>query len=210
MIFLTNPNNPTGTLASQEEIERFMAKVPDHVMVVFDEAYYEFLEDPPDTLRYVREGRNVVVLAHFLENPGARQSAHRLRLRPAGADRGAAKDAPAFQCERDRPGRRAGGPGRCRAPARTREITAAGRELLQQAFAAEGLEYVPSSANFVLVKVGDGKEVFRALLQKGVIIRDMDAYGLPEWIRVSIGTMEQNERFLEELRKVLPARVATA
>ncbi len=63
-----------------------------------------------------------------------------------------------------------------------------------------GLEFVPSFANFVLVRVGDGRAVFQALMKKGVIVRDMNAYGLPEWIRVSIGTMEQNERFLAELR----------
>jgi len=68
-----------------------------------------------------------------------------------------------------------------------------------------GLEYVPSFANFVLVHVGDGKQVFQALLKQGIIVRDMTAYGLPEWIRVSIGTMEQNRRFLAELPAALPA-----
>ena len=76
---------------------------------------------------------------------------------------------------------------------------------MQDAFAAMGLEFVPSHANFVLVKVGDGKAVFSALMKKGVIIRDMNAYGLPEWIRVSIGTAAQNARFLEELRAALSA-----
>ena len=66
-----------------------------------------------------------------------------------------------------------------------------------------GLEFVPSFANFVLVKVGDGRAVFDALMKRGVIVRDMNSYGLPEWIRVSIGTREQNARFLDELRKLL-------
>ena len=65
-IFIANPNNPTGTLLSQEQIDRFMARVPDHIVVVFDEAYYEFLPEPPDTLKYVREGRNVVVLLSLI------------------------------------------------------------------------------------------------------------------------------------------------
>jgi histidinol-phosphate aminotransferase len=69
-IFIANPNNPTGTLVTQEQIDRFMAKVPDHVVVVFDEAYYEFLDNPPDTLKYVREGRNVVVLRTFSKIQG--------------------------------------------------------------------------------------------------------------------------------------------
>jgi histidinol-phosphate aminotransferase len=69
-VFIANPNNPTGTLVTQEQIDRFMAKVPDHVVVVFDEAYYEFLDNPPDTLKYVREGRNVVVLRTFSKIQG--------------------------------------------------------------------------------------------------------------------------------------------
>ena len=86
---------------------------------------------------------------------------------------------------------------------KTRELTWAGRDYLQREFAAMGLEFVPSHANFVLVKVGDGSAVFKKLLQTGVIVRDMTGYKLPEWIRVSVGTMPQNERFIAELKKVL-------
>jgi histidinol-phosphate aminotransferase len=68
-----------------------------------------------------------------------------------------------------------------------------------------GLQFVPSFANFILVNVGDGREVFQALMKRGVIVRDMNSYGLPEWIRVSIGTREQNARFLEELQTLLKA-----
>jgi histidinol-phosphate aminotransferase len=87
--------------------------------------------------------------------------------------------------------------------AKTKEITDQGRDYLQKSFASLGLKFVPSFANFVLVKVGDGKKAFQALMQKGVIIRDMTSYGLPEWVRVSIGTTEQNERFICELRAFL-------
>ena len=86
--------------------------------------------------------------------------------------------------------------------ARRARSRSTGRDFLQREFAALGLEYVPSHANFVLVKVGDGKAVFQALMKRGIIVRDMNAYGLPEWIRVSIGTPEQNERFLAELKKL--------
>lgn len=196
-VFIANPNNPTGTMLSQEEIDRFMDKVPEHVIVVFDEAYYEFNENPPDTLKFVREGRNVVVLRTFSKIQGlanlrigygiakaelidvlgkTRQPFNTNGIAQAGALAGLLDE------EHQR---------------KTREITIEGRNFLQQEFAAMGLEYVPSFANFVLVKVGDGKAVFSALMKRGIIVRDMNSYGLPEWIRVSIGTMEQNRRFLE-------------
>jgi histidinol-phosphate aminotransferase len=201
-IFIANPNNPTGTLLSQDEIDRFMAKVPNDIVTVFDEAYYEFLEDPPDTLKFVREGRNVVVLRTFSKIQGlaslrigyglahpelinvlqkTRQPFNANGIAQAGALAGLEDD------EHQR---------------KTGEITIAGRNRLQRAFAEMKLEFVPSQANFVLVRVGDGKKMFQALLRRGIIVRDMNAYGLPEWIRVSVGTPEQNERFLAELEEV--------
>jgi histidinol-phosphate aminotransferase len=87
--------------------------------------------------------------------------------------------------------------------AKTKAITDEGRTYLQDQFAAMGLEYVPSYANFVLVKVGDGNAVFKAMMQQGIIIRAMAAYKLPEWVRISIGTMAQNRRCIELLREVL-------
>jgi histidinol-phosphate aminotransferase len=202
-IFITNPNNPTGTMISQGDIDRFMARVPDHVVVVFDEAYYEFLETPPDTLKYVHEGRNVVVLRTFSKIQGlanlrigygfakkelidvlqkTRQPFNVNGIAQAGAIAGLLDDAH---------------------QQKTREITDAGRAFLQEEFAAMGLEFVPSFANFVLVHVGDGKAVFRALMRTGIIVRDMTSYELPEWIRVSICTAEQNTRFIAELKKLL-------
>ena len=86
---------------------------------------------------------------------------------------------------------------------RTRELNNEGLAYLQGAFAEMGLEYVPSYANFILVKVGDGDAVFSAMLQRGVIIRAMRGYKLPEWVRISVGTMPQNERCLATLREVL-------
>ena len=82
-------------------------------------------------------------------------------------------------------------------------MTDEGRAYLEGAFADMDLEYVPSQANFVLVKVGDGDAVFQGMLQKGVIVRAMRSYKLPEWIRISVGTMEQNQRCIELLRDVL-------
>ncbi len=199
-IFIANPNNPTGTLVSQAEIDRFMAKVPEHVIVVFDEAYYEFLPEPPDTLKYVREGRNVVVLRTFSKIQG---------LASLRVGYGLARKEIIDVLGKTRQPFNSNGIAQAGALAglldeehqqKTREITWQGRDYLQAEFSTLGLEYVPSHANFVLVKVGDGKVVFTALLKKGVIVRDMTAYGLPEWIRVSVGTMPQNERFISELK----------
>jgi histidinol-phosphate aminotransferase len=86
---------------------------------------------------------------------------------------------------------------------KTRALTLKGVAFLQAGFDKRGLEYVPSSANFVLVKVGDGKAIFDKLLRRGTIVRATGEYKLPEWIRVSVGTMEQNHRFFEDLDAVM-------
>jgi histidinol-phosphate aminotransferase len=199
-VFITNPNNPTGTLIGQEEIDWFMARVPEHVVVVFDEAYFEFLETPPDTLKYVREGRNVVVLRTFSKIQGLAN----LRI-----GYGIASAEMIGVLQKTRQPFNANGIAQAGALAglkdeehqeKTRRITLEGRNWMQAQFAEMGLPFVPSFANFVLVKVGNGKETFAELMKKGVIVRDMNSYGLPEWIRVSIGTMAQNERFIAELR----------
>ena len=200
-IFIANPNNPTGTLLSQEEIDRFMEIVPEHVIVVFDEAYYEFLENPPDTLKFVRAGRNVVVLRTFSKIQGLAN----LRI-----GYGIAKPQLIDILQKTRQPFNTSGVAQAGALAgladedhqqKTRKLTIEGRDFLQREFAAMGLEYVPSFANFVLVRVGEGRAVFQSLLKRGIIVRDMNSYGLPEWIRVSIGTSAQNQRFLAELKR---------
>lgn len=203
-IFVANPNNPTGTLVSQAEIDRFIDRVPPQVIVVFDEAYYEFLQDPPDTLKFVREGRpNVVVLRTFSKIQGLAN----LRI---GYGLGAAELINVLQ--KTRQPFNANGIAQAGALAglkddehqqKTRELTWAGRDYLQKEFAAMGLEFVPSFANFVLVKVGNGSAVFKKLMQTGIIVRDMTSYKLPEWIRVSVGTMEQNTRFIAALKLLI-------
>ena len=201
-IFIANPNNPTGTMVGQEAIDRFMARVPDHVLVVFDEAYHEFLDDEaaPDVLPYVRAGRNVVVMRTFSKIMGLAN----LRI-----GYGITTPELAAVLQRTRQPFNANGIAQAGALAglldeehmtKTRELTHEGREYLEREFAAMGLEYVPSVANFVLVNVGDGNAVFQAMLRKGIILRAMASYGLPEWIRISVGTMEQNRRCIEELK----------
>jgi histidinol-phosphate aminotransferase len=203
-IFITNPNNPTGTMVSQSDIDRFMAVVPEHVVVIFDEAYYEFVDNPPDTLKYIREGReNVVVLRTFskiqglaglrigygLGTPGMVEILQKTR-QPFNANAIAQAGAIAGLLDLEH-------------QYKTREMVRDGRAYLEEQFTFMGLEYIPSEANFIMVKVGDGNEVFKALLSKGVIVRAMASYRLPEWIRVSVGTPPQNHRFVAELQEYL-------
>jgi histidinol-phosphate aminotransferase len=174
-------------------------------VVVFDEAYYEFLDNPPDTLKYVRQGRNVIVLRTFSKIQGlaglrigyglgnaelinvlqrTRQPFNINSIAQAGALAGLLDD---------------------EHQSKTKAITDEGRIFLQDSFKAMGLDYIPSFANFVLVKVGDGNQVFAKMMDQGVIVRAMAAYKLPEWVRISIGTMEQNRRCIDVLKSVLTA-----
>jgi histidinol-phosphate aminotransferase len=201
-IFIANPNNPTGTMVGQQEIDRFMERVPDNVLVVFDEAYYEFLDNPPDVLKFVRDGRNVVVMRTFSKIQG---------LAGLRIGYGLASKEIADVLQKTRQPFNANSIAQAGAVAgihdeeymqKTRELTREGREYLESEFSSMGLEFVPSAANFVLVRVGDGDNVFQALLRRGLIVRAMRSYKLPEWIRVSVGTMDQNRRFIAELRRL--------
>ncbi len=203
-IFVANPNNPTGTLVGQAALDRFVERVPERVIIVFDEAYHEFLEEPIDTLKFVREGRpNVIVLRTFSKIQGLAG----LRI---GYGLGASdlitvlhKTRQPFNANAIAQAGALAGLADGEHQTKTRALTIEGRQRFEGAFAEMGLEYVPSQANFVLVKVGDGDAVFKALLRRGIIVRAMASYQLPEWIRVSIGTPAQNERFLAELPQVL-------
>lgn len=202
VVFVTNPNNPTGTLASQAEIDRFVERVPENVVIVFDEAYQEFLDEPSDTLKFIRAGRqNVVVLRTFSKIQGlaslrigyglaSPELAEILQKTREPFNTSGIAQAGALAGLLDEDHQRA-----------TRELNKEGRDYLQRCFAALGLKYVPSHANFILVKVGNGKALFQELQARGVIIRDMNAYGLPEWVRVTVGTMEENTRFINELNQ---------
>ena len=201
-VFIANPNNPTGTLVGQAELDAFMARVPEHVVVVFDEAYYEFLDNAPDVLKYVREGRNVVVMRTFSKIQGLAALRIGYGLAPAKLAEVLQKTRQPFNANSIAQAGAAAGIRDDEHMRRTRELTHEGRNYLQTEFAAMGLEFVPSHANFVLVRVGNGDAVFQELLRQGIIVRAMRSYKLPAWIRVSVGTMEQNRRFIEALRSL--------
>ena len=203
LIFIANPNNPTGTLLSADAIEHFMTRVPPSVVVVFDEAYYEFVDRMPDTLRYVHDGRNVVTLRTFSKIHGLASLRVGYGIAPPELIEVMHKTRQPFNVS---------GVGQVAALAaladedhqrETKRLVDEGRAFFEKEFRAMKLSVVPSAANFVLVKVGDGLAVFRALLQRKVIVRAMKGYNLPEWIRITIGTMDQNQKCITALRQVL-------
>jgi histidinol-phosphate aminotransferase len=203
LIFIPNPNNPTGTLVSQRKIDSFVSRVPEQVIVVFDEAYFEFLDNPPDTLRFVREGRNVIVLRTFskihglaglrigyaLARPDVIDVLHRTR-QPFNVN--SIAQAGALAALEDETHLR-----------ETKRVIDEGRAYLQEQFAEMKLLFVRGAANFVMVNVGDGCAVFEKLLRRKIIVRPLKGYGLPEWVRISVGTMEQNKKLIAALNEVV-------
>jgi histidinol-phosphate aminotransferase len=190
-------------MVDQAELDRFMDQVPPHVVVVFDEAYYEFVNNPPDTLKYVREGRNVVVLRTFSKIQGLAALRIGYGIAPMELADIIQKTRQPFNANSIAQAAALAGLMDEEHQEKTRQLNFTGRAYLEGTFTELGLEYIPSHANFVLVKVGDGDDLFAKFLRQGMIVRAMRAYGLPEWIRVSVGTMPQNERFVELLRAYL-------
>lgn len=206
IVFLTNPNNPTGTTVSGREVDAFLERIPARTLVVFDEAYYEYVEraDYPEGLRYVGEGRNLVVLRTFSKAYG---------LAGIRLGYGVARPEIIQILEQVREpfnvsvlAQAAGiaALGDVEHVARTREMNHAGKCGYYAAFDALGLAYAPSDANFVWVDSGhDSRQVTDALMRRGVIVRAGAAFGAPNHLRVTIGLPEENVRFIRELKEVL-------
>jgi histidinol-phosphate aminotransferase len=205
LVFLDNPNNPTGTIFRKTEWERFLGSVPERVVIVADEAYFEFVRDPdyPDSLNYHHPGRMVVTLRTFskifglaglrvgyaVTRPDIVTLLHKVRqpfnvtsLAQVGAIAGL-DDAVHIR--------------------RTLEVNAAGIEYLEHEFTRLGINFIPSHANFILAEVGDGLRVFDQLLKLGVIVRPMGGYGLPRHLRISVGLEQENRRLISALEQAL-------
>ncbi|MEO5721682.1 MAG: histidinol-phosphate transaminase [Chthoniobacterales bacterium] len=206
LIFIANPNNPTGTLLTQQEIDDFVAALPERVVVAFDEAYFEYVDAPPDTLKFIRERQNVIVLRTFSKIQGLAS----LRI-----GYGVAHPELIKILQKTRQPFNVNGLAQTAAVAalsddehvhETKRITDEGRVYLEKEFGAMKLKFVPSAANFVLVQVGDGMAIFKALLQRHIIVRALKGYHLAEWVRISIGTMEQNRACVAALQEVLSPR----
>jgi histidinol-phosphate aminotransferase len=211
VVFIANPNNPTATIVTAEEVEHFMARVPERTIVVFDEAYIEFAlgQDFPETLNYVRQGRKVVVLRTFSKAA----SLAGLRVGYAIAE----PDAVALM-NRIRQPFNVNALGQVAALAALEDEThvvecvrmnEAGKAYLTDEFRTLGIKTVPSRANFILVDVGrNAAEIYQKLLHEGVIVRPMTSFGMETALRITIGTPEENRRLVKGLRAVLGGKRA--
>jgi histidinol-phosphate aminotransferase len=213
MVFVANPNNPTGTWVNEQKLRHFLENVPRKVIVVVDEAYFEYASDPsmqlagyPDTLDWLQHFPNLVVTRTFskayglaglrvgyaVSQEGIADLLNRIRqpfnvnhLALAAAN-AALQDDAYLQ--------------------RAIEMNCEGLKQLQDRFTSMGLDYIPSGGNFVSVDVGeDATGLYNALLQEGVIVRLVGNYNMPSHLRVSVGLADENERFLKALTKVMAA-----
>jgi len=205
VIFVSNPNNPTGTFVAPEGVRAFLQRVPAQVLVVLDEAYYEYLE--PDqqsaSIEWIAEFPNLLVTRTFSKAYG---------LAGLRVGYGVARPEVADLMNRIRQPFNVSNVAQAAAiaaladtafVAESAELNRAGMKQLASGFDSLGLEWIPSCGNFISVKVGDGGAVFKRLLERGVIVRPVAGYGMPEYLRVSIGLETENQRLLETLAAVL-------
>ena len=206
LMAICNPNNPTGTMVSPEAIDGFIEKLPDHVVAIFDEAYFEVMpeEMKPDVLKHIRAGKeNIIVLRTFSKGYGL-----------AGLRIGYAIGSPDLIALLNKVRQPFNVNAMAQAAAmaalddvthlvETREMVFQGLEFFERELPKLGVEIVPSGTNFIMVKTGNGREVFQELQKLKVIVRPMDPYGLPEYIRITIGTPAQNQVMLDALEAVM-------
>jgi histidinol-phosphate aminotransferase len=205
MVIICNPNNPTGTYVDGRSLDEFLVRIGRNVVVIIDEAYCEFADqkDFPRSLEFLNSHKNVLVMRTFSKIAG--MAGLRLgyafgseemidilnRVRPPFNVNALAQAGAAAALDDDEHMRR------------TQELVRDGKMFLYKSFDELKLKYVPSAANFILVKVGKAHDLFMALLKKGVIIRALDAFDMPDYIRVTVGTAAQNKRFIEGLKELL-------
>lgn len=205
ILFLVNPNNPTGTYINETDFLTLMHTVPSHVLVVVDEAYAEYVSevDYPNTLKYLPEFPNLIVMRTFskvyglaalrlgysVSSPDISDILNRSRL-PFNVNSIAAKAACAALSDQEH-------------VKNSLLLNQQGRLQLEQGLKNLGINFIPSIGNFITLDVNDGMQVYEKLLHEGVIVRPLTAYNMAKHIRVSIGTQQQNERFLQALQKIL-------
>ncbi len=206
ILFIANPNNPTGTYNTKEQMDELLESIPDHVIVVLDEAYFEYVDkdDYPDGVELVKSGANVIATRTFSKIYGlaalrvgygvmsAQMADYMNRVRQPFNTNLLAQIAAEAALDDDE------------FLNKVLEINLKGMKYLEEQFASMNIEYLPSVGNFILFKSPkNAKELYDQLLHKGVIIRPMGGYRLPEWLRATVGTIEENERFIAALKELL-------
>lgn len=209
LVYIANPNNPTGTWLGANELEAFLAAMPEHVLVVLDEAYYEYVDaaEYPNSLGWLTRYPNLIITRTFSKIYGLaglrvgygvshRDLADLMnRVRPPFNVNSLALAAAAAALQDQDHVRR------------SHVVNRTGMVQLTAAFVTLGLDYIPSAGNFVTVNVGrPGEKVYEALLRCGVIVRPMASYGLGHYLRITVGQEEENARFLQALEAVLEER----
>lgn len=203
VVFIANPNNPTGTVAGKEQITEFARALPAHVVLCYDEAYCEYEDEPVDIRGLIAEGIKIIGLRTFSKIYGlaglragygycceelaaiinrVREPFNMNTLAQVGA-MAALDDVEFFE--------------------KSKAMNKAGRKQIEARFDALGLEYISEGGNFIMVKVDDALKIFDTLQRAGIIVRTNVGYGLANWLRITIGTEEENARFLEEFSRLV-------
>jgi histidinol-phosphate aminotransferase len=208
IVYLCNPNNPTGKMISRADVEAYFDCVPRHVLTVLDEAYFEYVDErsyPDGVEEHVKAGRRILVLRTFSKIYGLAGLRVGYGIGPAAVVEAVGKVRNAFDINQSAQDAALASLGNDEEIARRRALTAEGRAQLAEACAGLGLTVAaPAVANFIYVEVGDdARPVFEALLREGVIVRPLGPFGAPGAIRVTVGTREENDLFAAALERVL-------
>ncbi|NLY76561.1 MAG: histidinol-phosphate transaminase [Tissierellia bacterium] len=212
LIYVCNPNNPLGNIATKEEIDYLIKNVPDDVVVVIDEAYYDFAKvnpDYPETVSYLKEKSNIIILRTFSKVTGIAgvRIGYAITSKEIATEMSKVKGT--FNVNRLAQAAALGALEDEEHIKKTVELNYKSLGMMEEAFEELGLEYVKSNANFVFVNVGkDSRTVAQELLKRGIVIKAGDIWGWNTWLRVSTGTLEQTEKFLAALKEVLKELVS--
>jgi histidinol-phosphate aminotransferase len=207
LVYVCHPNNPTGTGNGRDELASFLDRVPDHVLVVLDQAYYEYIDDPDyadGVEEHFKQRERIVVLRTFSKIYGLAGLRVGYGIAPPDVVVATSKVRRAFDVTATAQAAALASIGNDAEIAHRRAQNAIGRAALEAALREHGLEPAgPALGNFVYVEVGDGRALFEQLLRQGVIVRPLAGFGAPSAIRVSVGTPEENEIFAAALGHVL-------
>jgi histidinol-phosphate aminotransferase len=206
LVYVCHPNNPTGTANGRQELLAFLDRLPEHVLCVLDQAYFEYIDDPDyvDGLELFRDGRRIVVLRTFSKIYGLAGLRVGWAAAPADVATATSKVRRAFDVAAVAQAAALASLDDPQEIARRRELNATGRERLAEILRGHGLDPAgPARGNFLFADVGGGRELFERLLREGVIVRPLDGFGAPDGIRVTVGAPDENEAFAVALGHVL-------